>query len=141
MKWFILFFLVLSISYIYADSSWSDPIPVSGSSTDNTNCTTNFFDFDGDYQPDSLFMFWEKSSDGNSTSIYYRDLYSMSEPKLVLSQENVHFTNPQIMKSAKDDTLFYLFYETAQNGNKDIHFLKYLKNVGFSAPAPFRATV
>ena len=139
MKWFMAF-LVLTFSFIYADSNWSVSIPVSDSLTNNTNCTTDFIDFNGDYQPDSLLMFWEKSTDANSTSIYYRDLYSMSEAKLVLSQENVHFTNPQIMKSASNDTLFYLFYETDQNGNKDIYFLKYTKDGQFSAPAPFRAT-
>ncbi len=140
MKWFLFSIILLFISKVSADSGWSTPVPVTDSNSDNINCTTDFFDFDGDYQPDSLFMFWEKSSDGNTTSIYYRDLYSMSEPKVVLSQENVHFTNPQIMKSAKNDTLFYLFYETDQNGTKDIYFLKYLKNGMFSEPAPFRAT-
>ena len=140
MKWLVFCFLIFAISYIYADSNWSVPVSVSDATTDNTNCTTGFFDFNGDYSPDSLFMFWEKSSAANSTAIYYRDLYSMSEPKLVLSQQNVHFTHPQIMKSAQNDTLFYLFYETDQNGNKDIYFLKYMKDGKFSTPSPFRTT-
>jgi hypothetical protein len=140
MKLFIFLIIFMNISSVYSNNGWSIPIPISDSLSHNTNCTVKLIDFSDANEPDSLFIFWEKSTDANSTSIYYRDLFSMSEPKLIIYQENVHFKNPQVMRCAINDTLFYLFYESDQDGNEDIYYLKYIREGRFSAPVPFRTT-
>ena len=128
------------IGHLFAgDGYWSIPFSLTDSSTNNTNCTVSIIEFGDD--PDSLFLFWEKSFEDGFTSLYYRDLNSMSEEKCIISKEQTNYKNPQILRDYNgSEVLFYLFYETDENGNSDIYYLKYLDGKGFSDPIPFQVS-
>jgi hypothetical protein len=113
---------------------WSDPAPASDSVTDNRNAILKDVLYNGDF---TYLLFWERSEDPGSTSIYCRNIYEMDEPFPVVSGQNFHCTNPRIIETSYDnDTLFYLFYESDQNGNSDIYYTIYTLN-GFTEPVLF----
>jgi hypothetical protein len=138
MKHTLIFFIILFTSYSYAQRFyWSNPEPLTDSISNNVNCTI-LNSLHGDL--DSTYMFWESYLDSFSTAIYFRNLTSRSEARPILSQENIHFTNPQVTQYGNMDTLLYLFYECDLNGNSDIYYLKYLIDGTFTTPIPFTAT-
>lgn len=109
--------------------NWSNPLPITDSVSDNKNPKLIY-----DY------IFWEKSSDTNSTAIYM-DYINANNPKEVLNSANTKYQNIQFIKFYEyqniPDTLFYLFYETNENGNIDIYYKKYSKDGVFSSPIAF----
>jgi hypothetical protein len=112
--------------------NWSIPQPITDSVSDNKNPVVITIGDNG-------FMFWEKSTDSLSTAIYMRNLTNMTEPVEILALNGVHFRNPQFIRfggNPAPDTLFYLLYETDQNGNIDIHYLKYCQDGNFYGPEP-----
>jgi hypothetical protein len=112
--------------------AWSDPLAASDSLADNRNAIIIELPFNGvtDY-----YIFWERSADSSSTAIYYKKFYSSDDPVQLLGSENIHYRNPQFMltHSPDEDTLFYFFFESDENGNSDIFYQVYTVN-GFEAP-------
>jgi hypothetical protein len=85
-------------------------------------------------------MFWERSLDSNSTDICCTSFYNPGVPDTVVTGGGFHYTNVQIIPISLDnDTLFYLFYESDQNGNADI-FYKIYTLYGFTDPVLFAGT-
>jgi hypothetical protein len=145
MKTRLILFLALIASYrLFAqgdmENMWSKPYALSDSLTDNVNCAIARIRSMNRYPyVDKLFVFWEKSADSTATEIWFGNLSSMSEPKLLLSKEHVHYQNPQIMNTWSDTT-YYLFYETDENGTVDIYYKQYLGNDQFSESMPLITT-
>ena len=116
---------------------WGDPFPLTDSLSDNANpvlYTT------WQLMNEALFMFWEKSTDSTSTEIWMDNIIDAEMPQVVLSSPGIHYTNPQVMSAwyyPYPDSLFYLFYETDQNGNIDIYYKLYRPDGSFTAPEPF----
>ncbi|MCI0493363.1 T9SS type A sorting domain-containing protein [candidate division KSB1 bacterium] len=131
---FVLIVLLLSANNTYPQiGEWSQPVFLTDSLADNCNCAIlPVYLGNG---KDSLFIFWERSVDTSCTSIYYRDLYTLSPPKAILQQPNNHFKRPTVLRWYYEQ-IFHLFYETDQNGNIDIYYVKYQNGV-FSDPVPF----
>jgi|GEM_PF-1367402 len=115
-------------------SGWSIPVPVTDSVTDNRNPILIIVG-------QKSLLFWEKSSDTLSTAIYMRNLHTMSDPVEMLNTPGIHFVNPQPMKVTSGDTLFYLFYETDENGEIDICYKKYTLDGSLWGPYPFFNTL
>jgi hypothetical protein len=65
----------------------------------------------------------------------------MNEPNEIVTGDGFHCTNPRIIATQgfDDDSLFYLFYESDQNGNSDIFYQVYTTN-GFTEPALLAGT-
>lgn len=127
--------MLLLINNLYSQYDWSVPLPVTDSISNNTN-------------PDLVYtgqvnyvMTWEKSIDSSSTSIYIKNIIGQEDEIEVLSDENIHYTHPKIFPVydyyGMNDTIFFLFYETDQAGNKDIYYLVYTSDGNFSEPNPF----
>ena len=116
--------------------NWSDPIFLTDSLSDNTNCTIATIPFW--YDDIKIFVFWEKSTDSSSTSIYYKNLTDMGEQQLAISLNNVHLKNPKILKTYHYpnyiDDLFILIFESNQNSNVDLYYSVYSSEGVFSEP-------
>ena len=132
---FILLMNVLMTGLFAQEWEWTDPLPVSDSISDNRNALLKDVVFNGNY---AYMLFWERSEVPGSTSIYCRNIYEMDDPALIVPGENFHCTNPRIINTYlyDNDTLFYLFYESDQNGNSDIYYKIYIID-GFSEPVLF----
>ena len=126
---FFLFILVFITNKTLSQGLyWSYPIPITDSVSDNRN--PNFTNY---------FIFWEKSVDTLSTAIYMCDLYYFSNRRAVLSSPGINYKNPQFIEFygyPMPDTLFYMIYETDENGNYDIYYKKYSSDGNFSEPIP-----
>ena len=75
----------LSFLFIKAQDVWSEEIPLTDSSSINTRAVVLL-------KPNETFMFYEKkNSDGDPSSIYYRDIQNMSEEIPLLSDKRKFF--------------------------------------------------
>lgn len=137
MKNFTLFFVIYIsiISSGYSQSAvWTDPVAVTDSLTNNVNI--NLPDMFGSNSDTAIYSVWEKTIDTHTTAIYGRNLITMGEPFVILSQPNVQFRHPVIRNWISGDTVLLVLYETNMNGNWDIYYSKYLKNGTVSPPVP-----
>lgn len=116
--------------------TWGPPYPLTDSLTDNVNATLSILPQEV-WQPDTLYMLWERSSDPFSTGIYARNLTTMAGPFMVAAQLNVHFKHPRVFRRGTGDTLFYFSYETDMNGNWDLYYSILMKNEVALGPYPF----
>jgi hypothetical protein len=118
---------------------WTTPIAVSDSVSDNRNATlSDIMMFNGPGAP--LYMCWENSVNDASTAIWGRALRPMEPPFVIVSQPNVHFRNPRILKYNEGDTIFSVYFETDMNGNWDIYRVNYLTGGTLSAMIPVETT-
>jgi hypothetical protein len=131
----LLFFLVFSAS-TESQNTWGPPYPLTDSLTDNVNATLSILPGEM-FQPDTLYMLWERSSDPFSTGIYARNLTTMAGPFMVAAQLNVHFKHPRVFRRGTGDTLFYFSYESDMNGNWDLFYSIFMKNEVALGPFPF----
>jgi hypothetical protein len=128
------------LSFLQSQSfwEWTDPVPLSDSISDNANAFLYL-----DYYSESLFMFWERSEDSLSTAIWMDNILDGEAAEVVFSDPSIHYRHPRIINAHHlpySDTLFYLFFETDQNGNTDIYYSSYLMDGSFTEPLPFAAT-
>jgi len=121
---FATFIFILGCLAASAQSwTWSDPQAVTDSLADNRNAQVVLLEFNG---TSDHYVFWERSEDPGSTAIYYKLLYEPDEPESLLESPGVHFRNPRFISNFwDDDTLFYMFYESDQNGTIDIFYKVY----------------
>jgi hypothetical protein len=136
----IIFILFLNISESNSQAfyDWSDRVPLTDSVSDNTNPYLNhLYDNDG---LQHINIAWEHSSDSTATAIYYQNLLSPDGPQVALSDPGIHYTHPKLVDIGSSDTLFYLFYESDQNGNQDIYYVKYIADGTFTSPLPLAAS-
>jgi hypothetical protein len=135
-KNYILFILLVITGNISAQITWGPPFPLTDSLTNNVNATLSIVPGEM-FQPDTLYMLWERTSDPSSTGIYARNLTTMAGPFMVAAQLNVHFRHPRVFSRGTGDTLFYFSYETDMNGTWDLYYSKFLKNEVALGPFPF----
>jgi hypothetical protein len=130
---FFLFACSLSVSLGYGQPQtvWTDPINITDSLADNTNVSMLE---QMDYYTDSIYSVWERAVDASSTALYGRNLMTMSEPFVILSQPNVRFRNPRVFSWISGDTVLIVLYETNMNGNWDIYSSKVLKDGSVAPP-------
>jgi hypothetical protein len=128
-------FFNLNKAYCQEFYDWSEPVSVTDSVSDNVNAYLRLV-YDHNSQQ-YLTMVWETSSDSTTTAIYYQDLFNQDGPQVVISSPGVHYTHPKVIDIGAVDTLFYVFFESDQNGNQDIYYVKYLPEGNFSGPVPF----
>ena len=120
--------------------NWTDPAPLTDSISNNTN--PFLLRMDLQFNPMKLMMVWEKSVDSTSTYLYLNNLLDTFPAELVIFEEGVHFSNPQLFYGPwyNSDTLFFIVYETNQNGNQDIYMIPYMNGGIIGNPAPFAAS-
>ncbi|MBN1199681.1 MAG: T9SS type A sorting domain-containing protein [Bacteroidales bacterium] len=113
---------------------WSEPVPITDSVHDNINSCI----YIGDplLFADVTFIVWEQLVDSVSTAIFARNLDEMTVPFPLLSQSGVQFKNPKRIPVWDQEIYFFLFYETNQNGNWDIFYIKYMKDGSVTTPVP-----
>lgn len=130
----LLVFLVFGASG-YSQGTWGPPYPLTDSLTDNLNATLSIFP--GSFGSDTLYMFWERWPDANSSAIFGRNLKTMGNPFLVASHPNAHFRHPRVFGWASGDTLFDVSYETDMNGSWDLYYSAILRSQTVAGPFPF----
>ncbi len=127
----VLFFLITSPLFCQWDY-WSNPVAITDSLSDNTNPVIRYVSLE---EP-GYYIFWEKSPDTLSTAIYYKNFYQTDEPHIFMTTNGVHYTNPQLIETSyyqSGDTLFYVFYESDEEGYNNIFYRVYNEN-GFTEP-------
>lgn len=136
--------LFLTVNFLYAQNSqWSNIVNLSDSLHDNQNFDvvkvqyeTSLWHFE-----DSVFIAWEQVIDDSTTQIVLKNIQSQSSAFPILSQPGIKFTKPKFMPMGEFtsgiESVFYLFYQSNQNGNSDIYYLKYFVDKTFSQPIPF----
>ena len=129
----VLTILFLSGSIIQAQYGiWTDPVPITDSVTDNKNGV--LAPVSSQYFTDSSYIAWEKSVDTITTAIWVRNLRTMTASFSLLAEPGIHFRNPIVIPGMVD-TLFYMIYETNQNGNWDVYSVKYHSDGSISLPS------
>jgi len=141
---FLFSIIILTLASVPAYAQfyyWLPQKALTDSFADNINpCIASYFG--SDYQDHTL-LFWERSTDSSSTSLYYRKVGpgEPMEPVELLSTPGVHYTNPKVMifpyYFPGNDTSLVLFYESDAYGSKDIYFMKYYFNSSFTSPQLF----
>ncbi len=115
---------------------WGDPFPLTDSTSDNCNP----FLLPAHFNSSAVeFMFWDKATDSISTELWMNNLGDGLPPEVILSDSGVHYTHPKVMSTqyySYPDSLFYVFYETNQNGNQDIYYIVYQSDGSFTDPEP-----
>jgi hypothetical protein len=113
--------------------TWSDPVSLTDSITDNKNATIKLLRF----IDENYYAFWGKSTNSNSTSIYYKNFYNSDEPQIFLSDAGIHYTNPQLIDTwfskYSNDSLFFIFYESDETETNKIYYQIYNPD-GFTEP-------
>ncbi len=116
---------------------WGDPFPLTDSLSDNSNPSMYLIYNTG------LYMVWEKQIDSVSTSIFMDNILDAEPAQEVLSANGVLYRNPQIMNAnyyPNCDSVFFLVYETNENGNIDIYFKAYMTDGSFLPAEPLVTT-
>jgi hypothetical protein len=115
---------------------WEEKTALTDSVSDNKNpdLVHTYSEINGEM----VAMAWEKSTDGSSTAIYYRNLLDPAPEQEIISMPGVHFTHPKILSLySNNESIFYLFFESDQNGNQDIYYMKYGNDGQFTGPFDF----
>lgn len=135
----VIFFLLFFQGSAYCQwGNWSNPMPITESASDHMNATLCFLRF----QETDYYMFWERSTDSNSTSIIYKKFYNSDEVEILRSEEGIHFKSPQLMDlyyNSQVDTTFIILYEANTSGYNDIFYQFYTFN-GFTEAAQLSNT-
>jgi len=134
-----LYLLLMSYPLLAQWDRWTDPQTLTDPSADNRNAVIQLLQFiEHDY-----YMFWEKSTDSLSTSIYYQKFYGDSDAEIFKSDEGIHYSSPQLMDTKYhigDDTLFGVFYLSDESGINQIYYQVYNQPEGFTAPQMLTAS-
>lgn len=136
---FLIIALLIQTRFISAQVEfWTAPLPISDSVSDNRNAIIKYLFYNDTWDN---FIFWERSLDSNSTEICSRNFYTQDEPVAVVTGGNYHYTDPRIIYTFdyNADTLFYIFYQSDQNGNADIFYKIYTID-GYTEPQLFAGT-
>jgi hypothetical protein len=119
---------------------WTTSVPLTDSLTDNRNALVSELNF---YDGLDFYVFWEKSFDTASTHIYVKRYYFPDEA-VALIEGDFHNIDPCLLRTNLDswppeDTLFYLFYLSDQDGDFDIYYIIYTTN-GITEPVALNNT-
>jgi len=138
----LIIFLFMPLFFFYSHQAktqfwdWEDKIPLTDSISDNAN--PDLAHIYSQMNGEMVAMAWEKSTDETSTAIYFRDLLDPASEIAVISVPGVHFKNPKILDLYENDSsLFYLFFESDENGNQDLYYMKYSVDGQFAGPFAF----
>jgi hypothetical protein len=111
---------------------WTDHVPLTDSLADNCNPYLHLTNYN---EQETLFLFWDRSADSVTTEIWMDNILDDEPAQLVLSDSGVSYTRPRIMDTRhypNPDTLFFLFYESDQNGSKDLFYMAFHADGSFS---------
>ncbi|MDT8393734.1 MAG: T9SS type A sorting domain-containing protein [Bacteroidales bacterium] len=138
---FLILVLIINASCFTTQSQnfweWTGHVPLTDSLADNCNPFLQRTHYNNQQ---ALFLFWDRSTDSVSTEIWMDNILDSEPPQIVLSDSGIHYTRPRIMHdNYYTDTLFYLFYETDQNGDKDIYYKVFLPDGSFTEGEVFAA--
>lgn len=131
-----IFTLLVCISCLHLNAQiwgeWTDHVPLTDSVADNCNPYLHLTYFNDQV---SLFLFWDRSADSVSTEIWMDNILDNDPAQVILADSGVHYTRPRILDARYypyTDTLFYVFYESSQNGNKDLFYMAFRSDWSFS---------
>ena len=123
--------LLISSFHSSAQESWTEPLLISDTLTDNRNTALYWTTW---YGGEDYYFFWEKKIDDSTTAIYGRRYYTPEEPVEILHSPGVKYSNVQMIEHyPAQDTAFVLFYQSDENGKEDIFYRFYITG-GFSEP-------
>lgn len=128
--------LFLSLNYsicALAQEGWSSPVQI----TEDNNNHRNSDLLRGN---DNVWLAYERYSDSLSTAIDIKYYPSSGDPIQVLDDEFIHYTNPRFFRNyyfSQSDISFLIFYESNEDGNKNLNYVKYLTNGEVLGPYPF----
>jgi hypothetical protein len=131
------FLLMISLNFATAQEGWSLPVQI----TDDIN--NNHRNPDLLRGSGNVWLTYERYSDSLSTAIDLLYYLASDYPVTILDDELIHYTNPRFFYDYyfyQSDTAFLIFYESNQNGNKDLNYVKYLNNGEILGPDPFFQT-
>lgn len=129
LKLFILLLLVTS-SVLNGDF-WSSPVEFSAS-TEIENINISVITVGNSYS-NSTFVVWQQILNNSTSRIVFKELDDDSSPQVLLYEEGVKFENPKFLEtSSNGEQPFYLFYESNENGEKEVLYLKYDSSGEFS---------
>lgn len=112
----LLFCSLLQAQYT---EDWSDPVPLTDSSSFNANPVTLVFET-------VTYLFYEKKlTEDGPVKIYYRDIKNMGDEMELLGDEVYSFRNPVIIGSYYPNPDYCLLYESDLEGNFDIYALPF----------------
>lgn len=136
LRTFIIFILLIYVSSLPTIAQnfweWTDHVPLTDSLADNCNPYLHLTHYNDQV---TLFLFWDRSIDSVSTEIWMDNILDDEPAQVILSDSGVHYTRPRIMDARYypyPDTLFYLFYESSQAGNKDLFYMAFRADGTFS---------
>jgi len=130
--------VIFQINPIKAQWQWSDPSAI----TDDPDWNHRNVDLIP-MGSNSTWIAYERYSDTSATSIYIKEILNGSEPIEIIGGGSNHFRNPKFYYDYsfnQTDTSFFLFYETSDNGNKDLNYIAYLNNGEILGPFSFFTT-
>ncbi|HSG67813.1 MAG TPA: T9SS type A sorting domain-containing protein [Bacteroidales bacterium] len=122
---FTILILIIPWSVFSQWNEWTDPFPLTDSLTDNLNPYLHHTWLN---EQEMVFMVWEKPVDSISTEIWMDNILDEEPASVVLSAPGVKYSHPKIMGDPwgnYGNALYYLFYQTNENGNEDIYFVPY----------------
>jgi len=131
----IVFLLISQICNIYAQWEWSEPMPL----TDNPDWNHRNVDLIPTSQ-NNVWIAYERYTDTNSTAICIQEMLNNGDPIEIMTGDTLHYKHPRFFTNYsfnQTDTIFLLFYETIENGNKDLYYIAYLSNGEILGPFPF----
>jgi hypothetical protein len=129
----LLFLVTVISSFVSAQSypSWTEPVAFTDSLTINSNPAVltipeNSLD---------VFCFYEKKlSPGQSTQIWYRNIYTMEEEQLLLMADNSIYQNPQVLITSYYGGRYFVFCESNISGNFEIYAMEFFEDGAFGDP-------
>jgi len=136
---YLLIFIAWLIFSIPANAQyyfWHPQQALTDSSADCTNpCLVSFTGTDLN---DHLMLFYERSDDTTSTSIWFSKMDG-SGHELLLSAPGIHYRQPMylnLLNYPPADTAFILFFESDETGSRSIYYMKFHVNGTYSTPTP-----
>lgn len=138
----LLVFFLNGGTVLYAQSfwEWTDPKALTDSLSNNHN---PFLLRIYNNLEEQVYMVWERSSDSLTTGLYIDNILDTIPPEMVMHENGIQYTNPLLLKmpyTTSPDSLFFLFYESNENGHTDIRYCIMLADGTFTQSGAFAAT-
>lgn len=119
---------------------WTEPVSLTDSLSDNHN---PYMIRSLNNQGEQLFMVWEKHVDSLTTDLYIDNILDSLPEELILHNNATHLSHPLLLHMpypVSQDSLFFLFYETSENGSQDIRYGIYRANGSITESVDFATT-
>ncbi|RKY52038.1 MAG: hypothetical protein DRP93_08850, partial [Candidatus Neomarinimicrobiota bacterium] len=113
-------FFIIGIAQAQYINEWLEPVAITDSISINSNPAILIFYNEGN---NDVFCFYEKrSSESSPSQIWYRNIYSMMDEQVFLSNDIFKFRNPKIFTYPTNyNSRYFLFYESNETGDFEIY--------------------